>query len=52
MKIYIVINNNGTVRGAYTTRAKAEKAKEKENWKDEMGGGRGGHWVEEVEVEE
>ena len=27
MKIYIVINNNGTIRGAYTTKEKAEETK-------------------------
>ena len=52
MKVYIVTNNNGNIRGAYTTKERAERAREEYNEIDEMGGGRGGHWVEEVEVEE
>lgn len=52
MKVYIVTNNNGNIRGAYTTKERAERAREEYNEIDEMGGGWGANRIKEVEVEE
>ena len=50
-KVYVVASYNDGIYGVYTTKEKAEKAREKADYHASMSGSHGFYYIEEAELD-